>query len=77
MKTLPYTTPSGYTYAVPDDWNSLQNLMMNHLQSIIECWAEEGCPPDPTADSRVSKVMWNLIVRAQEEFPYAKAWKAS
>ena len=69
-KSLPYTTPSGFTYRMPTDWKSLESIMMNYLQAFLECWDEAECPPNPLEIPEVSKLTWNLLVQMKEKHVY-------
>ena len=66
-KTFPYTTPSGHTYEQPTDYRSLSNRVLDWQQSIIECWDEAECPPDPLSFRESAKIAWNEAVRANSE----------
>ncbi len=49
MKTFPYTTPTGHTYAEPTTAREVGTWIMNSAQAWLEHWDEAEHPPEPPA----------------------------
>lgn len=65
LKTLPYTTPTNFTYRKPNTRQELMNLVVNYLQGELESWADEECMDNPFLFPVIQRFMWSELVNEQ------------